>query len=321
MSRSAPLAPACIDAAARPRPSIGVGDRDPDLLDDALAQIAIGDRELDLRLGVGELRLDVERERDACARRPASCSRCRSGPSWRSRPSPERLRRLACVSNERPLPTFFTVRYIVTCSPFWTRPSPLPLAVVGDLVACTRRSGARARARVARSSASRRARARAASSNFTLTPSLRDERVLRDPARRAARPSASGAVEPTLWPSTSHQPSGDGRRLRLARARACRRRAPCCRSSGLSLFVIAAEAVERAPCPLFVTVTLRFIGSPAVDLVVRAGRSRPSPRRPARASAVAAAGTSAGASLQSMPSRLELGRRPSSSSVRARVAR
>jgi hypothetical protein len=48
-------------------------------------------------------------------------------PAWRKSPSPERLEMLACVSNERPLPAFFTVRYIVTCSPFCRRPSPLPL--------------------------------------------------------------------------------------------------------------------------------------------------------------------------------------------------
>ena len=48
-------------------------------------------------------------------------------PSRSKRPSPVRLRMLAWVSYERPLPTFFTVRYMVTASPRWTRPSPLPL--------------------------------------------------------------------------------------------------------------------------------------------------------------------------------------------------
>jgi hypothetical protein len=33
----------------------------------------------------------------------------------------------ACVSYERPFPTFFTVRYMLACSPFWSLPSPLPL--------------------------------------------------------------------------------------------------------------------------------------------------------------------------------------------------
>ena len=56
----------------------GVDDRDAHLLDDPLAQILVADRQLHLRLGIRELRLDVEREGHPPRRRPASCSRCRT---------------------------------------------------------------------------------------------------------------------------------------------------------------------------------------------------------------------------------------------------
>ena len=76
-------------------------DRDLDLLARDLAQIAIADRELDLRLVVGEL-LPTSNVKATLRTSPGCMFETSKRPSWRSRPSPERLRRLACVSYERP---------------------------------------------------------------------------------------------------------------------------------------------------------------------------------------------------------------------------
>ena len=59
--------------------------------------------------------------------RPASCSRCRSARRAGAGPRPTGCAGWPASRSCAPLPTFLTVRYIVRPSPFWTRPSPLPV--------------------------------------------------------------------------------------------------------------------------------------------------------------------------------------------------
>ena len=150
-------------------------------------------------------------------------------------------------------------------------------AVVGDLVGVLRRAGARAPRRWC-GPRRRRGACPPAASNFTLTPSLRVTRVLRDlaDARRVRGDRRRGARPCGLRPRTS----------RAARWPSCvcpgsilPKTSSLLSKSALSLLVVARR--RKAGClPLFLTVTLSVIGSPARDVGVRRDRSRPSPRSP-----------------------------------------
>ena len=119
-------------------------------------------------------------------------------PAWSMRPSPELLTMFVSVSNERPLPTFFTVRYIVACSPFWMRPSPLPPRSSEISYAYWMRGRSRARIGVRTSTGG--GSPPDVASTRTLMPSARSSASIGTLHTRFAF-GFLGFVEPTLRPS------------------------------------------------------------------------------------------------------------------------
>src|SRR5262245_34043751 len=111
----------------------------------------------------------------------------------------------ACVSYERPLPMFLTVTYMLTSSPFWTRPSPLPFlsSTIWYAYWNSGRSSALTVGRISTGGGS----APAAASNLTRTPSARARASIGILQIRFAL-ADFGLVDPAFRPSTSHQPRG-----------------------------------------------------------------------------------------------------------------